>query len=129
MAEALGTLGQVVKEARRLLQDEVAGPYRYPDADIVDAFNIGLLEARRLRPDLFINERFVTPYYDTTTLDVDGDPIIDMAAKITIEPHYRQSFLYYVVGRLELRDDEQTQDSRASALFNKFINQLLTIAS
>ena len=29
-------------------------PYRYPDDDLIDALNIGLLEARRLRADLFL---------------------------------------------------------------------------
>ena len=50
---ALDTVAQYLEEARRLLQDEVA-PFRYPDDDIVDALNIGLMEARRLRADLFL---------------------------------------------------------------------------
>lgn len=122
MAEALGTLGQVVKETRRLLQDELDLPYRYGDGDIVDAFNIALLEARRLRGDLFLPTRFKLPYFDTSGT-------IDMTAVVPIEPHYRQAFVYYVVGRIELRDDEQTQDGRAAALLTKFINQLLVISS
>jgi hypothetical protein len=118
---ALDTVGQVVKESRRLLQDDVV-PYRYSDGDLVDTLNIAMLETRRLRADLFLPGRFAIPFYDTAGT-------VNMAATIPIEPMYRQVFVYYIVGRIELRDDEQTQDSRASALFNKFINQLLTIAA
>jgi|SRR4249920_3172166 hypothetical protein len=117
---ALDTVGQYLEEARRLLQDEVV-PYRYPDDDLVDALNIGLLEARRLRADLFL------PLFDIPWVDPSG--AIDTTAKITFDPQYRSSLVYYVVGRAQLRDDEPTTDSRASALMTKFTQQLLVIAS
>jgi hypothetical protein len=88
---ALETVGQYLEEARRLLQDEHV-PYRYPTDDLVDALNIGLMEARRLRADL-------------------------------------SSLVYYVCGRMQLRDDEPTTDQRAGALLTKFAAQLLTIQS
>ena len=64
---ALETVGQYLEEARRLLQDEIA-PYRYPDDDLIDALNIGLLEARRLRADLFL-PLFDMPWFDPTRDD------------------------------------------------------------
>jgi len=114
----LDTLGQVVLEARRLLQDEVV-PYRYPDKDLVDALNIAILDARRLRPDLFLPV-FSLPFYDTATAP-------NMAASFPIEAHFRMPFIYFVVGRMEIRDDEQTQDGRAVAFMTTWRQQLVTL--
>lgn len=124
---ALETVGQYLTEARRLLQDEYQ-PYRYGDDDLVDALNICLLEARRLRADLFL-PAFDIPYADPA-VDGDGDlaPAV-LTQKIAFDPMYRQSIVYYIVGRMQLRDDEGTTDARAGALLTKFTSQLLTIAS
>lgn len=116
---ALDTIGQYLEEARRLLQDEVV-PYRYPDDDIVDALNIGLMEARRVRADLFL------PLFDIPWVNPGGGTI-DTATKITFDPMYRSSLVYYVVGRMQLRDDEPTVDQRAAGLIQKFTAQLLTV--
>jgi len=116
---ALDTVGQYLEEARRLLQDERV-PYRYPDEDLVDALNIGLLEARRLRADLFL-PLFEVPWIDPAS--------ITMATPITMDPMYRPSLVYYIVGRAQLRDDEPTVDQRASALMGRLTAQLLTVAS
>lgn len=124
---ALETVGQYLTESRRLLQDEVQ-PYRYGEDDLVDALNICLLEARRLRADLFL-PAFDIPYADPT---VDGTGALApavVAQEITFDPMYRQSIVYYMVGRMQLRDDEGTTDARAGALLTKFTSQLLTIAS
>ena len=116
---ALATVGDYLAESRRLLQDEVV-PYRYPDKDLVEALNIGLTEVRRLRADLFL-PKFEIPYYDSTT--------INMTEPVVFEPMYRVSLVYYMVGRAQLRDDEQTQDARAASLLTKFIGNMLTIQS
>lgn len=120
---ALETVGQYIEESRRLLQDEFT-PYRYPDDDLVDALNIGLLEARRLRADLFL-PLFELPWFDPTKTA----PGTDLAKPVTLDPMYRQALVYYVVGRMQLRDDEPTVDSRAAGLLQKFTAQLLTVAS
>src|SRR6478736_1411389 len=103
---ALETVGQYLTESRRLLQDQFV-PYRYPDEDLIDAINIGMQEARRLRADLFIPANFEVPWLDPDT----PDP----AAKVPLDVMYRSSLVYYVVGRAQLRDDETTTDSRASS--------------
>jgi hypothetical protein len=123
MAAALETVGQYLTESRRLLQDEFQ-PYRYGDDDLIDALNIGLLEARRLRADLFL-PAFSLPYFDPTK----SSPGSDLDQKVAFDPMYRQSLVYYMVGRMQLRDDEGTTDARAGALITKFTSQLLTIAS
>jgi hypothetical protein len=118
---ALETVGQYLAEARRLLQDEYAPSYRYPDVDLVEALNIGLMEARRLRPDLFL------PLFEVPFVDTAGT--IDKQVSITLDPMYRSSLVYYVVGRAQLRDDEPTVDARAGSLLQKFLQQMLVITS
>lgn len=115
---ALQTVGQYVAEARVLLLDEVA-PFRYPDRDLVNALNIGLMEAKRVRPDLFLPS-FVIPYFDETGT-------IDMSANVAMDPMYRSTLVYFMVGRAQLRDDEPTVDQRAGAFLQKFQGQLLGI--
>jgi len=120
---ALDTVGQYLVESRRLLQDEVE-PYRYPDSDMIDALNIALLEARRLRADLFL-PAFLIPWFDPTKTS----PGTDLDTPVPFEPMYRQSLVYYMVGRMQLRDDESTTDARAASLLTKFAAQMLTIQS
>jgi hypothetical protein len=117
---ALDTVGDYLAEARRLLQDQFT-PYRYPDEDLVEALNIALTEVRRLRADLLLPS-FVIPYFDSSGT-------IDMTALVPFEPMYRSALTYYVVGRAQLRDDEATTDTRASALLAKFTSQMLVIQS
>jgi hypothetical protein len=109
---ALNTVGDYIAEARRLLQDAVT-PYRYSDADMIAALNIGLLEAKRLRRDLFLGRD--APSYATTGQTVE------------IDEQYRPALAYYITGRIGIRDAEPNQDARATVMMNKFVAQLLTI--
>lgn len=118
---ALETVGQYLEESRRLLQDEFT-PYRYPDDDLIDALNIGLLEARRLRADLFLPS-FTIPWFDPANVST------AKIKPVPIDPMYRQSLIYYIVGRAQLRDDESTVDARAASLMVKFTSQMLSIQS
>ena len=57
----MATLDQVpdyIADARTILLDTIA-PFRYDDPSLLIAFNVALLEARRVRADLFV-------YADTT---------------------------------------------------------------
>lgn len=113
---ALETLGQYLEEARTLLQDKHS-PYRYSDAEIVSALNIGLAEARRMRADLFL-PRGEIPYLSNPA---------DVNAKVPMNAMYRPALIYYIVGRIQLRDDENTTDARAGALLQKFSAQMLQV--
>jgi len=117
MTLSLGTVSEFISAARSLLQDTVT-EYRYSDDDILQAMNIGLLSARRLRADLFLDDPTDIPAYTTN----DG-------TAIDFDSQYLPSLLYFVVGYVNLRDQEETQDSRAVALLNKFTSQMLTIGA
>lgn len=112
---ALDTVQNYVDDARVLLQDQRA-PYRYPDADLVLALNMSLLEAKKLRPDLYINRTI--PAYS----------IASPSTSVVIDDVYRVAHLYYVVGQAQLRDDEEVQDQRAAAFLNMFTQKLLSLA-
>ena len=110
----LSTAGDYIAEARRILQD-TQSVKRYPDADLVEALNIGLTEMRRIRPDLFLGRFNAVPR------------VAFMEDAVDVDAQYRSALLYYITGRVELRDSEDTKDARAGVLMNKFVAQLLTV--
>lgn len=114
---ALDTVQDYIDRARVLLLDEVE-PYRYPTADLVENLNMGILETRRLRPDV------LQSYFRTSLPDFS---VSDLTATVPVDPQYRVAFVYYICGHAQLRDEENTQDSRAAAFLNKFVAQMTTI--
>lgn len=115
---ALATVGQYIAECRVLLQDKFS-PFRYSDEEIVTGLSIGLQEVARLRADLLLPD---------FTIPEAAFPVVP-SFPIPLDPMYRSALIYYVVGRMQLRDDEQTTDQRAAAMLQKFTQQLLVINS
>jgi len=116
---ALDTVQDYVDRARTLLLDQIE-PYRYPTEDLVEALNMGILETRRLRPDLMKSFfRSSLPDFSTSA----------MSDTVPVDPMYRVAFVYYICGHAQLRDDENNQDSRSAAMLNKFVAQMLNIQS
>jgi len=116
---ALDTVAKYVTSARVLLQDTIE-TYRYSDVELVTALSIAILEARRLRPDLFL-----TLFIADTDLP---EYTVNDSTVITIDEQYRPAFLYFMTGFAQLRDDEATTDPRAMAFMNKFTSQLMSLA-
>lgn len=114
---ALDTVQDYLDRARTLLLDEVE-PYRYPTDDLVEALNMAILEARRLRPEL------LSTFYRTSLPEFTAGAL---GASVPIDPMYRVAFVYYMVGNAQLRDEENTQDQRASAFLNKFVALMTTL--
>jgi hypothetical protein len=118
VASFLDTVQDYIDRARVLLQDGTS-PYRYSDDELMQGLNMAVLEARRIRPDMFVEtDDADLPYFtavgnSTTAIDV----------------QFRSAFLYYVVGHAQLRDEEDTQDARSVALLSKFTAQLLTVGA
>jgi hypothetical protein len=114
---ALDTVQDYIDRARVLLLDQVE-PYRYPTEDLVENLNMGILEMRKLRPDLLLSK------FRTTLPDY--DPAVT-STQVDIDPQYRVALVYYICGHAQLRDDENVQDSRAVTFLNKFTSQMLTL--
>lgn len=106
---ALDTVQDYIADARVLLQDTIA-PYRYDDASLLTSLNVTLLEARRLRADLFVyrhNGR--VPFFETND-----------AHDVHIEEPFRLGILYGLIGHALTRDQEDVQDARATTFLNDF---------
>jgi hypothetical protein len=110
----LETVKEYIDDARTLLLDQIA-PYRYSDVSLLVAFNLSLLEGRRLRPDLFVYRHGnAVPSYSA----IDGQ-------KVHIEPQFRKAFVYGLAAHALARDQEDIQDQRAN-LFQGVMNNILT---
>jgi len=118
--EAFAVLGDLLSQIRVLLQDTdtLGSEYRYSNSSIVANINMGLMEMYRIRPDIFLELNFTIPVYNDAALD----------AAITIEPQHVPALVYYAVGMTQLRDEEGTQDSRASSFLAKFTSMLVAVA-
>lgn len=123
------TFRTLINEARTLLQDKEppstgpdTGGTRFSDAELFECINGFMAEIRSKRPDVYllIGLRNGVPYYSWMT---------DMDVPFPLDVSVYNAFVYYVVGRCELRDDPYSDDSRAVTLMNKSINQLLAVAS
>ena len=112
---ALDTVQDYIDRARVLLLD-ASVPYRYTDDELRENLNLGIMEIRRLRPDVLMGFFGLTLPEFTTLSD-----------SVPVDPQYRMALLYYVLGQAQLRDEENTQDSRAVAFLNKFVAQLTTL--
>jgi len=116
--QQLGTVGDILKQVRTLLQDTdvSSGEYRYSTDSIVMNLNQGMMDMFRLRPDLFLENGFKVPTFTVELLD----------AKLIVEPQYVPPLVYYVVGLTQARDDEQNQDARATGFLKVFQAAIIT---
>lgn len=115
----MATFQTVIDDARVLLNDEVSElnpDARYTEAQLLGYAKSALIEARRVRPDLFLSS-LTTSFAGYT-----------VSSTIPISDDYLVSLVDYVVHRAELRDDEFTVDGRSSILLQKFKASLLGIS-
>lgn len=110
----LNSVAAIISDVRTLLLDQVQ-PYRYEDSELLTALNTSLLEARRLRADLFV-VRYgnAVPYYGAVTGEA-----------FCVEPQFRLGFVFGTAAQALLRDDEDVQDSRANTFMGHF-REILT---
>lgn len=113
------TVNSVISEARAILKDTDSQLLRYSTADLVEYFNNALLEARRIRPDLF--RAYIGQSVPSYTES-------DLSSPFPIDEMFFPQFVHYVAGTAELRDDEFSVDARAVTLLNQFIAKMLTVA-
>lgn len=118
MSSALDTITDYINDGRVLLQDTLSPP-RYDDTSLVTAMNVTLLEARRIRPDLFVYHKREdgapgVPYFQAN----DG-------SKLRMEEQFRLAFLHGMIAHALERDQEDIQDARA-ATFMAIFNNILT---
>jgi hypothetical protein len=118
--QQLQSVGDVIDQIRILLQDtdNSSGQYRYSTDSILLSLNQGMVDLYRMRPDIFLSLKFVIPVYNSTEPDT----------LIGIEMQYISPLVFYTVGLVQARDDEQTQDARAAAFLQTFKGAVLTVS-
>lgn len=113
---------------RSSLQDMVA-PYRYADTDLYVALNTILGEVSRVRPDLYLDLKYVRPLQKGDLGDGippqyvspdDDDTLVPVPSK------YFNPVIWGMSGWLQLYDVADTQDQRAGAFLAKFSTHFLT---
>lgn len=105
------TVADCIADARVLLQD-VIPPYRYDDPSLLTALNVSMLEAARLRADLFVfNTRYKGQVPSFQAVD---DTYVEL------EPVFRTAIVNGLCGHALTRDQEDYQDARATAFLNMF---------
>jgi hypothetical protein len=116
----LSTVGDLLDQIRTLLQDVdvTSGQYRYSTDSIIMCLNQGMADLYRMRPDIFLELGFVIPVFNSATLGV----------PLGIEEQYVSPLVFYTVGLVQARDDEQTQDQRAAAFLQTFKGAVLTVS-
>lgn len=104
----MATYEDIRDRARTILQDNDG--IRYPDAEVVDAINIALVEIYRLRPDAYINS-YEQPVPTITTGTLTND--------LDVHVSFQQPMVFLVAGWLELRDAEHVEQARALGLLDR----------
>jgi len=106
------TIGDLLYQIRILLQDTdfATGLYRYSTESIILCVNQCMMDMYRMRPDLFLTNSFIVPIFNH----------INLNAPLVIEPQYVPPVIYYAVGLVQARDDEQNQDARAMGFLKVF---------
>lgn len=113
---ALETVSDYLTDVRTLLLDSVA-PYRYDDPSLLTALNVTILEARRLRPDLFVFR-----HHDKVPQFFTND-----TSEFEMEPQFRLAFVYGVCAHALARDQEDVQDNRAATMMTAFRDILIGV--
>lgn len=112
----LNTVADYIADARTLLQDKIP-PYRYDDPSLLVALNVTMLEASRLRADLFV-----------WNLGAKGQVQAFRAVDdthVAIEPPFRLAVLHGLCGHAIERDQEDYQDARATIFLGLFSTGLV----
>jgi hypothetical protein len=116
MALNLDSVESYIWDARTILLDKTP-PYRYSDDSLLVAFNTALLEARRIRADMFVykfGDRM--PSFTAVSGEI-----------VPIEFQLRLPIVYGTVAHAMLRDEEDVPVERANAFLAKFQNMLTGI--
>lgn len=115
----LQTITDYINDARTLLLDTTQ-PYRYDDDSLVAAMNVILLEARRIRPDIFIYNKLVNGSKVPSFQANDGSVLV-------MEEQFRLAILHGMMGQTIMRDQEDIQDARSGAYMKIFSDMLLGV--
>jgi len=108
-------IDDALRDARVILNDEAGD--RYTDEDLISDMNSAISMTKMLRPDVF---KLGEALPEFTTADLNQNPATDFP----LPDIFYQSFVYYLAGNAELRDDEFAVDNRAMTLLGAYRRNL-----
>ena len=109
------SIDDTLTDARVILND--AAGDRYTDAQLVSDFNNAISQTKMLRPDVF---QLGEALPEIAVADLAQVPATDFP----LPEIFYQSFVYYLAGNAELRDDEFAVDNRAMTLLSVYRRNL-----
>jgi hypothetical protein len=124
---ATKSLDDAVNEIRMLINDlDLLAP-RFTQTQVLDKLNTALLEVYRYRPDAYVgnfqqgilSQNQPTTY---TAADLGQVPLTPWPLDIRL---FFTPVIMYVVGLLDLTDDEFADDNRAMTVITAFRNMLI----
>lgn len=130
------TIDDCLTEVRQILNDSVA-PFRYSDTWLIFVLNTALRDLYRLRPDAYIgnftsgvlSSNLVNTYSVSDLQIING--IANPTPPVPVTPFpvddrlFYPPVVFYMIGRVELNDDEFADDNRAMTLLQAFRAQLV----
>lgn len=105
----------VIQTAREILQDETV-PYRYSAERLQRAYDMGLNQALRLRPDLFVPSNFIPEYFSGS-----------LSQEFPLDARFQLEFVYYMVSQIESEKDGPQFDQRSQEALNRFKMALVAL--
>lgn len=127
------TLDDLVSEVRQIINDKQT-PYRYSDAWVIAKINSALRQLYRLRPDAYIGN-FTTGVLSSNVMNTYSPLDLQTAAVPPVpatplpvdDRLFFSPLLFYVVGILEVADDEFADDNRAMMFLQAFKTALIGV--
>lgn len=132
------TIDDIQLEVRQVLNDQQV-PYRYNDRWLIQILNTALREVYRLRPDAYrgnftsgvLSSNPVNTYSTSDLQVIDGAANQTPPSPATPFPLDDRLFygpvVFYVIGRMEIEDDEFADNNRAMTLMQAFRAQLIGV--
>lgn len=126
------TWGELIAQARFLLQDLRENEYRYSDENLLAACHLACTTAKQIRPDLFYGKNLLTgddsPCFPPPPYDGADIPAIK-ALTSPFPENYVQPVILFMTGYAEVVNEEFSDGSRATSLLSSFKNQLSRVAT
>lgn len=121
--QAAGAFGgltwySLLYEARAVLQDSDETLYRYPDTMLLNALNRGLNDLERIRPEAYW-ERGGVPEITTDNWTA--------VVALDLDMRFYEPLMWYVVGQMDVSEDEWVRQGRAAASLEKFRSMCLRV--
>lgn len=121
------TLDDAVNEIRMLINDNDPDGYRFTQQQVLDKLNTGLREVYRYRPDAYVGnfQQGILSMTPVVTFAVTDLGLVPQTPFPLDDRLFFSPVVFYVVGMLDLTDDEFADDNRAMTVLTSFRAQLI----